>query len=60
MRRSTSPLQNSTRSHQHPNFNPRAFSPPLRHDQRRGPFRRVVNGCVDIGAFELQRGDDED
>ena len=36
-----------------PNFNPYAFNPPLIYDQRDGPgFPRVVNGRVDIGAFE--------
>jgi hypothetical protein len=37
-----------------PNFNPQAFQPPLLYDQRNGPdFPRVVNGRIDIGAFEL-------
>lgn len=30
------------------------------HDQRRGKFRRVVNGIVDIGAFEVQETIDID
>ncbi|MGQ0760936.1 MAG: choice-of-anchor Q domain-containing protein [Acidobacteriota bacterium] len=38
-----------------PNFDPNAFDPPLLYDQRGRRFRRVVNGCVDIGAFEVQR-----
>ena len=38
-----------------PNFNPYAFTPPLLYDQRGARFNRVVNGAVDIGAFELQR-----
>ena len=38
-----------------PNFNPHAFIPPLLYDQRGLRFTRVVNGRVDIGAFELQR-----
>lgn len=38
-----------------PNFNPQAFTPPLLYDQRGPRFRRVVNGSVDIGPFELQR-----
>jgi hypothetical protein len=38
-----------------PNFNPQAFQPPLLYDQRGGPvFPRVVNGRVDIGAFEAR------
>jgi hypothetical protein len=36
-----------------PNFNPNIFSPPLLYDQRNSPrFPRVVNGRIDIGAFE--------
>jgi Right handed beta helix region/Thrombospondin type 3 repeat len=38
-----------------PNFNPYAFTPPLLYDQRGLRFKRVANGRVDIGAFELQR-----
>ena len=38
-----------------PNFDPNAFTPPLLYDQRGRRFRRVVNGGVDIGAFEVQR-----
>jgi hypothetical protein len=38
-----------------PNFDPNAFTPPLLYDQRGRRFRRVVNGSIDIGAFELQR-----
>ena len=35
------------------NFNPLVFDPPLIYDQRHGHgFPRVVNGRVDIGAFE--------
>jgi hypothetical protein len=38
-----------------PNFNPDAFTPPLLYDQRNSRrFPRVVNGRVDIGAFELK------
>ena len=37
-----------------PNFNPNAFDPPLLYDQRGQPFSRVVNGCIDIGAFEFR------
>jgi hypothetical protein len=40
-----------------PNFNPNAFTPPLLYDQRGPRFERVVNGRVDIGAFELRRRD---
>ena len=40
-----------------PNFNPQAFDPPLLYDQRNSRrFPRVVNGRIDIGAFELQSG----
>ena len=36
-----------------PNFDPDAFETPLLYDQRNGPgFLRVVNGRIDIGAFE--------
>src|SRR6202011_2926723 len=35
-----------------PSFNPNAFNPPLNFDQRGSGFSRVVNGRVDIGAFE--------
>lgn len=39
-----------------PNFDPNAFVPPLVFDQRNSRrFPRVVNGRIDIGAFELQR-----
>lgn len=38
-----------------PNFDPNTFNPPLLYDQRGRRFRRVVNGAVDIGAYELQR-----
>ena len=35
------------------NFDPDAFETPLLYDQRNGPgFLRVVNGRIDIGAFE--------
>src|SRR5262249_7744885 len=37
-----------------PNFDPNAFAPPLSDDQRGSSFARVVNGRVDIGAFEVQ------
>ncbi len=38
-----------------PNFNPDAFTPPLLYDQRNSRrFPRVVNGRIDIGAFELK------
>ncbi len=33
-------------------FDPNAFTPPLTTDQRGAGFDRVVNGRVDIGAFE--------
>ena len=36
-----------------PSFDPNAFTPPLIYDQRSGPgFPRLVNGRIDIGAFE--------
>jgi CSLREA domain-containing protein len=35
-----------------PQFNPDTFNPPLRTDQRF--FNRIVNGRIDIGAFEVQ------
>jgi hypothetical protein len=35
-----------------PNFNPYSFNPPLLYDQRGLGFSRVVNGRLDIGAFE--------
>jgi hypothetical protein len=39
-----------------PNFDPNAFDPPLLYDQRNSRrFPRVVNGRIDIGAYELQR-----
>jgi hypothetical protein len=39
-----------------PLFNPAAFDPPLLYDQRNSRrFPRVVNGRIDIGAFEFQR-----
>lgn len=37
-----------------PNFNPDSFYPPMVYDQRGTGFNRVVNGRVDIGAFEVQ------
>jgi hypothetical protein len=37
-----------------PNFNPNSFNPPMVYDQRGTGFNRVVNGRVDIGAFEVQ------
>jgi hypothetical protein len=37
-----------------PNFDPNAFTPPLTTDQRGPGFPRVLNGRVDIGAFESQ------
>jgi hypothetical protein len=37
-----------------PAFDPNAFTPPLVNDQRGSGFARVVDGRVDIGAFELQ------
>ncbi|MCB1209949.1 MAG: choice-of-anchor D domain-containing protein, partial [Verrucomicrobiales bacterium] len=36
-----------------PAFDPNAFVPPLNEDQRGTGFARVVNGSIDIGAFEL-------
>jgi hypothetical protein len=40
-----------------PNFDPNAFDPPLLYDQHNTRrFPRVVNGRIDIGAFELKRG----
>jgi hypothetical protein len=35
-----------------PHFNPYLFSPPVFYDQRGPCFPRVVNGRIDIGAFE--------
>lgn len=35
-----------------PSFNPYGFNPPLLYDQRGPGFPRIVNGRVDIGAFE--------
>ena len=37
-----------------PNFNPNSFNPPMVYDQRGTGFNRVVNGRIDIGAFEVQ------
>ncbi len=37
-----------------PNFNPNSFNPPMVYDQRGPGFNRVVNGRIDIGAFEVQ------
>ncbi len=38
-----------------PNFDPNAFTPPLLYDQRNSRrFPRVVNGRVDIGAYEFK------
>jgi hypothetical protein len=38
-----------------PNLNPQAFNPPLLYDQRNSRrFPRVVNGRIDIGAFEAR------
>jgi hypothetical protein len=38
-----------------PNFDPNAFDPPLLYDQRNyRRFPRLVNGRIDIGAFELR------
>ena len=36
------------------NFNPNSFNPPMVYDQRGTGFNRVVNGRIDIGAFEVQ------
>jgi hypothetical protein len=39
-----------------PSFNPNAFDPPLLYDQRNSRrFPRIVNGRIDIGAFEYTR-----
>jgi hypothetical protein len=37
-----------------PNFDPNDFDPPMIYDQRGPGFPRVVNGRIDIGAFEVQ------
>ena len=38
-----------------PNFNPTAFTPPLLYDQRNSRrFPRIVNGRIDIGAYEYR------
>ncbi len=37
-----------------PAFDPNAFNPPLSDDQRGSGFPRIVNGRIDVGAFELQ------
>ncbi len=37
-----------------PAFDPNSFNPPLSDDQRGSGFPRVVNGRIDIGAFEVQ------
>jgi len=37
-----------------PNFNPNSFNPSMVYDQRGTGFNRVVNGRIDIGAFEVQ------
>ena len=37
-----------------PNFDPNNFNPPMVYDQRDTGFNRVVNGRIDIGAFEVQ------
>jgi hypothetical protein len=37
-----------------PSFDPYSFNPPLLYDQRGPGFPRVVNGRIDIGAFEVQ------
>jgi hypothetical protein len=39
-----------------PNFDPYAFNPPMLYDQRGAGFSRVLNGRIDIGAFEAQPG----
>jgi hypothetical protein len=36
------------------NFSPNLFNPPLLYDQRGPGFPRIVNGRLDIGAFESQ------
>jgi fibronectin-binding autotransporter adhesin len=36
-----------------PNFHPGDFNPPLDFDQRGPGFARIVNGRLDIGAFEV-------
>jgi|CXWL01.1.fsa_nt_gi hypothetical protein len=38
-----------------PGFNPNIFTPPMLYDQRGPGFLRVVNGRLDIGAFEARR-----
>jgi len=38
----------------YPNFDPNNFNPPMIYDQRGSGFNRVVNGRIDIGAFEVQ------
>ncbi len=35
-----------------PNFNPYLFNPPLLYDQRGPGFPRIVEGRLDIGAYE--------
>ncbi len=37
-----------------PNFDPNSFNPPMVYDQRGTGFNRVVNGRIDIGAYEVQ------
>jgi hypothetical protein len=37
-----------------PNFNPAIFTPAMVYDQRAAGFDRVVNGRIDVGAFELE------
>jgi hypothetical protein len=37
-----------------PNFDPNSFNPQMVYDQRGTGFNRVVNGRIDIGAFEVQ------
>jgi CSLREA domain-containing protein len=39
-----------------PSFNPNTFNPPLIYDQRGAGFDRVLNGRIDIGAFEAAAG----